>query len=89
MLDDLDVVEGALLNTVHNTKPLVFHGNGLSKLAFNTLANYLAHSWTPTEGCISCHENNIHLDKVTVFNITLQYFILIRDGGWVPVFLGD
>uniref|UniRef100_A0A1B6LRI1 procollagen-lysine 5-dioxygenase n=1 Tax=Graphocephala atropunctata TaxID=36148 RepID=A0A1B6LRI1_9HEMI len=63
-LEDLDVVQGTLLNVVHGTKPLVFHGNGVSKLELNTLANYLAEYWTAADGCLACKENTIEIQKI-------------------------
>lgn len=55
--------ESYLQNTAYNTVPLILHGNGLSKLVLNSLGNYLAHSWTPDEGCLSCWDKTIELDK--------------------------
>ncbi|XP_034185408.2 procollagen lysyl hydroxylase [Osmia lignaria lignaria] len=58
--------EGAktsLVNTVYNTEPLILHGNGYSKLSLNSLGNYLANAWSPEEGCITCWEGTMELDK--------------------------
>lgn len=63
-VDDLDVQDSILVNTVHDTRPLVFHGNGVSKLSFNSLTNYLANSWSQKDGCLICKENNIDLSQV-------------------------
>ena len=43
-------------NTLYNSRPKVIHGNGGSKVHLNSLANYLARSWTLEEGCVSCLE---------------------------------
>ncbi|XP_066581047.1 procollagen-lysine,2-oxoglutarate 5-dioxygenase [Prorops nasuta] len=56
--------EAYLQNTVYNTVPLVLHGNGYSKLVLNSLGNYLARAWNPEEGCLSCWDNTIELDKM-------------------------
>ncbi|XP_054270597.1 procollagen-lysine,2-oxoglutarate 5-dioxygenase-like isoform X1 [Macrosteles quadrilineatus] len=64
-IDDVDIVEDTLVNKVHNTKPLVLHGNGPSKIHFNTLTNYLPRGWTEAEGCATCKENTIDLTKVS------------------------
>ncbi|XP_071576193.1 procollagen-lysine,2-oxoglutarate 5-dioxygenase [Temnothorax nylanderi] len=55
--------EAYLQNIVYNTVPLVLHGNGFSKLVLNSLSNYLAHAWTPNEGCLECWNRTIELDK--------------------------
>lgn len=55
--------EAYLQNIVYNTVPLILHGNGLSKLVLNSLGNYLARAWTPEEGCLSCWDRTIELDK--------------------------
>ncbi|GLH02834.1 Glycosyltransferase 25 family member [Gryllus bimaculatus] len=54
--------EAYLQNTVYNTNPLVVHGNGHSKLVLNSLGNYLANSWNPEDGCLSCWDNSIGLE---------------------------
>lgn len=55
-----------LHNTAYGTNPLVVHGNGASKVALNSLGNYLAKSWVPNLGCLSCEEDTISLDKFKV-----------------------
>lgn len=64
-IDDLELKfdEGYVENIVHNTRPQVLHSNGPSKLALNSIANYLAKSWTTVGGCLSCKEDNIDLNK--------------------------
>jgi procollagen-lysine,2-oxoglutarate 5-dioxygenase len=51
-------------NTAYQTNPLVIHGNGPSKVALNSLGNYLAKSWHPKSGCNSCNENKLNLEKL-------------------------
>jgi hypothetical protein len=58
--------EAYLQNTVYNTVPLVVHGNGPSKLVLNTLGNYLAKSWNPEDGCLSCWDDSIVLEEKDV-----------------------
>ena len=41
--------EPYLENSVHNTVPLVVHGNGPSKRILNSLANYLAKAWNTVD----------------------------------------
>lgn len=53
-----------LFNKIYQTKPLIIHGNGLSKVALNSLGNYLAKSWHPATGCLSCHESQTNLDTL-------------------------
>ncbi|KAL6433068.1 hypothetical protein ACFW04_006388 [Cataglyphis niger] len=55
--------EAYLVNKVYNTAPLILHGNGLSKDTLNSMGNYLAHAWTPNEGCLACLDRTIELDK--------------------------
>ncbi|XP_015911876.2 procollagen-lysine,2-oxoglutarate 5-dioxygenase 1 isoform X2 [Parasteatoda tepidariorum] len=55
-----------LHNTAYATNPLVVHGNGASKVALNSLGNYLAKSWVPKKGCISCFEDTIKLETFKV-----------------------
>ncbi|XP_008556514.1 procollagen-lysine,2-oxoglutarate 5-dioxygenase [Microplitis demolitor] len=53
--------EAYLQNTLYDTVPLVIHGNGPSKLVLNSLGNYLAKAWNPSEGCLNCWDNTIEL----------------------------
>ena len=46
-----------LENTVYGTRPLLLHGNGPSKLALNSLSNYLVGAWNSEQGCLSCWED--------------------------------
>lgn len=43
-------------NTMYHTHPVIIHGNGPSKLHLNSLGNYIAKSWTLTQGCNTCKE---------------------------------
>lgn len=58
-----------VLNTAHNTRPLVLHGNGPSKVVLNSLGNYLVDSWSPLTGCNLCKLNRTSLEdkKVSFF----------------------
>ncbi|XP_074645494.1 procollagen-lysine,2-oxoglutarate 5-dioxygenase 1-like [Tubulanus polymorphus] len=47
---------GFLYNTRTGSTPVVVHGNGPIKPEFNSLANYLAKSWTPVHNCLICNE---------------------------------
>ena len=38
-----------LENTVHNTNPIVIHGNGPSKRILNSLGNYLPKAWNTVD----------------------------------------
>ncbi|XP_072758610.1 procollagen-lysine,2-oxoglutarate 5-dioxygenase isoform X2 [Anoplolepis gracilipes] len=55
--------EAYLQNIVYNTVPLILHGNGPNKLVLNSLGNYLARAWTSNEGCLSCWDQTIELNK--------------------------
>ncbi|CAG0914279.1 unnamed protein product [Notodromas monacha] len=46
-----------LQNIAYGTVPLVIHGNGATKLALNSLGNYLAKSWNAIDQCVECQEN--------------------------------
>ncbi|XP_070153954.1 procollagen-lysine,2-oxoglutarate 5-dioxygenase isoform X1 [Polyergus mexicanus] len=65
--------EAYLQNIVYNTVPLILHGNGPNKLVLNSLGNYLAHAWTPKEGCLACWDRTIELNK----NSTETYPIIL------------
>lgn len=55
--------EPYLLNKVHNTRPLVVHGNGPSKKHLLGLGNYLAKSWSVNgNSCLACSEDVLELD---------------------------
>jgi len=58
--------EAYLHNTAYNTLPVVVHGNGPSKLVLNTLGNYLANSWNPEDGCLSCWDDSVVLEDKEV-----------------------
>ncbi|GLV38762.1 procollagen lysyl hydroxylase [Carabus blaptoides fortunei] len=68
-LDDVELQfddkEAYLENVAYTTRPLILHGNGLSKVPFNALTNYLARAWTPELECVACRDNVIDLAKVT------------------------
>ncbi|CAG2182520.1 unnamed protein product, partial [Oppiella nova] len=51
-------------NNAFQTNPLVIHGNGGSKVVLNSLGNYLAKSWHPKYGCLSCDENKTTLENI-------------------------
>ncbi|RWS24177.1 Procollagen-lysine:2-oxoglutarate 5-dioxygenase 3-like protein, partial [Leptotrombidium deliense] len=58
--DSGDVV---VKNTAYLTYPLIFHGNGASKITINSLGNYLAKAWTPQQ-CSACSEGVISLKQI-------------------------
>lgn len=53
-----------LFNKVTQMNPIIIHGNGLSKIPLNSLGNYLAKSWHPAIGCLSCDELKIDLNNL-------------------------
>lgn len=56
-----DEKDAYLENVAYKTRPLILHGNGLSKVPFNSLTNYLARAWTPETGCRACKDGVIAL----------------------------
>ncbi|KAH8866937.1 Multifunctional procollagen lysine hydroxylase and glycosyltransferase LH3 [Schistosoma japonicum] len=56
---------GYLFNKIFSTTPIIAHGNGPIKVEFNSLSNYLVHSWTPTHGCQHCNEDNVELNDLS------------------------
>lgn len=65
-----------VLNLVYNSRPLVIHGNGPSKLLLATLGNYLADSYQPSTGCLECWDNVLELaNLVEVPRIVMAIFI--------------
>lgn len=59
------------MNVVTKQRPLIVHGNGLSKLTLNHLGNYLAKSWSMAEGCALCDQKRITLKVFS--NIIIYY----------------
>ena len=55
-----------LQNIVYGTVPLVIHGNGTTKLALNSLSNYLAKSWNAIDQCVACQEDMTDLENKPV-----------------------
>ncbi|XP_077301869.1 procollagen lysyl hydroxylase [Arctopsyche grandis] len=62
-------------NMVYNVKPLILHGNGPSKIYFNSLTNYLAKSWSPQLGCLKCEEKRKLLDMHNVPTVVVAVFV--------------
>lgn len=63
-------------NLRYNTKPLVIHGNGPSKLLLANLGNYLAESWAPEPGCLECWEDALQFgDLVEVPRVVMAVFV--------------
>ncbi|KAI7697685.1 Multifunctional procollagen lysine hydroxylase and glycosyltransferase LH3 [Sarcoptes scabiei] len=55
-----------LFNKAFQSDPIIVHGNGASKIPLNSLGNYLAKSWHPAIGCISCDESTFSLESIDV-----------------------
>lgn len=55
--------EAFVENTLSGTVPLLLHGNGPTKNILNYYGNYIAKSWNPQDGCLSCKEDMNHLEK--------------------------
>ncbi|KPM08141.1 endothelin-converting enzyme 2-like protein 2 [Sarcoptes scabiei] len=53
-----------LFNKAFQSDPIIVHGNGASKIPLNSLGNYLAKSWHPAIGCISCDESTFSLESI-------------------------
>lgn len=66
IVDNPKNADAFLFNKITQTYPIIVHGNGASKIPLNSLGNYLAKSWHPAIGCISCDENEqrINLDHI-------------------------
>lgn len=57
-----------LENINFNTQPAILHGNGLSKMTFNSYTNYIPNKWSPESGCITCYDNNLDLSTLKVLS---------------------
>ncbi|XP_051170331.1 procollagen-lysine,2-oxoglutarate 5-dioxygenase isoform X2 [Leptopilina boulardi] len=81
--------EAYLQNKEFNTAPMILHGNGQSKIAFNYLANYLANAWSPQDGCINCWDNTINLeeDKPKSYPIILIAVFIVKPMPFLEEFL--
>lgn len=67
-----------LENVNFNTQPAVIHGNGLSKITFNSYTNYIPNKWSPESGCNTCYDNNLDLSMLKVLStINLSYKFII------------
>ncbi|CAH0716184.1 unnamed protein product, partial [Brenthis ino] len=64
-----------LKNVVSNTRPLIVHGNGPSKLILNQFSNYLAKAWSAHEGCAMCDEKRTPLKEDSLPNVLMAVFI--------------
>ncbi|XP_014673049.1 PREDICTED: procollagen-lysine,2-oxoglutarate 5-dioxygenase 1-like [Priapulus caudatus] len=49
-------------NTAYSTRPIVLHGNGLSKMYLLFLTNYVPGMWTVNRGCSWCDDDLIRLN---------------------------
>ena len=61
---DVSTADAFLFNRATNSQPLVVHGNGNSKEPLNSLGNYLAKSWHPATGCLTCEQDEEGKDKI-------------------------
>lgn len=66
--------EAMLINTAHQTRASIVHGNGPSKLTLNNYGNYLAGAFV-NERCMVCDDNNIVLNEEELPTITIAIFI--------------
>ncbi|XP_073953493.1 procollagen lysyl hydroxylase isoform X2 [Choristoneura fumiferana] len=64
-----------IMNVVTKQRPLIVHGNGLSKLTLNHLGNYLAKSWSMAEGCALCDQKRITLKEEALPTVMMAVFI--------------
>ncbi|KAG6446513.1 procollagen-lysine,2-oxoglutarate 5-dioxygenase [Manduca sexta] len=69
--DDWPYIE----NEVTKQRPLIVHGNGLSKITLNHYGNYLAKSWSPKEGCALCKDKKIELQDDALPTVMMAVFI--------------
>ena len=67
---NFDTGKARVLNSRYQTFPSVIHGNGPSKLYLDHLGNYIANSWSFSEGCISCKE-----DAYSLVDIKVKYSV--------------
>ncbi|XP_053492740.1 procollagen-lysine,2-oxoglutarate 5-dioxygenase 2 [Ictalurus furcatus] len=51
-------------NTVHDSLPVVIHGNINTKIYFNYLANYIPNAWTYEQGCTICDQDMLDLSQL-------------------------
>lgn len=60
-IESLDGDDSHVKNIIHQTRPVVIHGNGHAKITVNSIGNYVAKSWTTNRGCLACAENRTDL----------------------------
>ncbi|XP_050059539.1 procollagen-lysine,2-oxoglutarate 5-dioxygenase isoform X1 [Aphis gossypii] len=68
-----------LENVNFNTQPAVIHGNGLSKITFNSYTNYIPNKWSPESGCNTCYDNNLDLSMLKEENYPKVLISIIVD----------
>ncbi|XP_060849182.1 procollagen-lysine,2-oxoglutarate 5-dioxygenase isoform X1 [Rhopalosiphum padi] len=68
-----------LENINFNTQPAVVHGNGLSKITFNSYTNYIPNKWSPEIGCSTCYDNNLDLSTLKEENYPKVLLSIIVD----------
>ena len=63
-------------NLLFDTAPMVFHGNGPSKLFLDTLGNYIPGNWDLEAGCVECWRDVLVLKNlVETPRVVLAVFI--------------
>ncbi len=62
-------------NIVFDTLPMVFHGNGPSKLFLNTLGNYIPGSWNTKDGCVECWKDTQSIKSIETPRVVLAVYI--------------
>lgn len=65
-----------IYNLAFDTMPMVFHGNGPSKLFLDTLGNYIPGNWDSESGCVECWRDVVVLKNlVETPRVVLAVFI--------------
>ncbi|KAL4090405.1 hypothetical protein QTP88_025251 [Uroleucon formosanum] len=68
-----------LENINFNTQPAILHGNGLSKMTFNSYTNYIPNKWSPESGCNTCYDNNLDLSTLKEEDYPIVLLSIIVD----------
>ncbi|GAA6072751.1 procollagen-lysine,2-oxoglutarate 5-dioxygenase 2 isoform X1, partial [Tachysurus ichikawai] len=69
-------------NIVHDSLPVVIHGNINTKIYLNYLTNYVPNVWTYEQGCTICDQDMLDLSQLTCLILFLFFFNLrVAQGG--------
>lgn len=73
-------------NVLHDTLPVIIHGNGPTKLQINYLGNYIPNTWTFEMGCTVCSKDLRPLSAFKEYPLVLIGIFIQQPTPFVTVF---